>query len=74
MSPRPGFLADTSAMVRILREPTLLARWEEPIGAGLIASCATSPTTWPPPWTQTRQGSGSAGSRSAGRYRRTRTG
>jgi predicted nucleic acid-binding protein len=29
-------------MVRILRDPMLLARWEEPIGAGLIATCAVA--------------------------------
>jgi predicted nucleic acid-binding protein len=33
------FLADTSAVVRLLRDPALLARWESQIHSGTIAIC-----------------------------------
>lgn len=33
------YLLDTSALVRILRQPAVRARWEEQITAGLVAIC-----------------------------------
>lgn len=33
------YLLDTSALVRILRQPAVRARWEEQITAGLVAVC-----------------------------------
>ena len=33
------YLLDTSALVRILRQPTVRARWEEQITAGLVVIC-----------------------------------
>jgi predicted nucleic acid-binding protein len=39
VTPR-GFLADTSALVRILRDQDLFGFWEQPIGDGLVATCA----------------------------------
>lgn len=33
------FLADTSALVRLLRDEALRARWQEQITAGLVAVC-----------------------------------
>jgi predicted nucleic acid-binding protein len=33
------YLLDTSALVRILRQPAIRARWEEQITAGLVAVC-----------------------------------
>lgn len=36
----PGrFLLDTSALVRLLRQPAVLGRWEEQITAGIVAIC-----------------------------------
>jgi predicted nucleic acid-binding protein len=33
------FLLDTSAVVRVLREPAVRGRWEEQITAGIVAIC-----------------------------------
>jgi predicted nucleic acid-binding protein len=33
------FLIDTSALVRLLRDPTVRAAWEEQVNAGLVAVC-----------------------------------
>jgi predicted nucleic acid-binding protein len=33
------FLIDTSALVRLLRDPTVRAAWEEQVSAGLVAVC-----------------------------------
>ena len=33
------YLLDTSALVRLLRDPTVRARWEQQITAGLVAVC-----------------------------------
>ncbi|MBM0226029.1 MULTISPECIES: PIN domain nuclease [Micromonospora] len=33
------YLVDTSALVRLLRDPEVLARWEPAITAGLVAVC-----------------------------------
>lgn len=33
------FLLDTSALVRLLRDPAVRARWEQQITAGLVAVC-----------------------------------
>lgn len=33
------YLVDTSALVRLLREPTVRARWEPQVVAGLLAIC-----------------------------------
>jgi predicted nucleic acid-binding protein len=39
MSP-PGYLVDTSAFVRLSREPELREAWREHLGAGLLALCS----------------------------------
>ncbi|MFI5895484.1 PIN domain nuclease [Actinoplanes sp. NPDC051513] len=36
---RSGYLVDTSAIVRLSRDPTLRAKWLEPLDAGLLAIC-----------------------------------
>ncbi|WBB73481.1 PIN domain nuclease [Micromonospora sp. WMMD1128] len=33
------YLIDTSALVRLLRDPDVLARWEQTVTAGLVAVC-----------------------------------
>ncbi|SBT50308.1 PIN domain nuclease [Micromonospora auratinigra] len=33
------YLIDTSALVRLLRDPAVLARWEQTLTAGLVAIC-----------------------------------
>ncbi|GAB3853444.1 PIN domain nuclease [Micromonospora andamanensis] len=33
------YLVDTSALVRLLRDPAVRARWEQPLVAGLLAVC-----------------------------------
>ncbi|MCZ7421584.1 MULTISPECIES: PIN domain nuclease [unclassified Micromonospora] len=33
------YLVDTSALVRLLRDPTVRDRWEQPLVAGLLAVC-----------------------------------
>ncbi|MGK5521886.1 PIN domain nuclease [Micromonospora sp. URMC 107] len=33
------YLVDTSALVRLLRDPDTQARWEQPLTAGLLAVC-----------------------------------
>lgn len=33
------YLVDTSALVRLLRNPDVRSRWEQPIAAGLLAIC-----------------------------------
>ncbi|MGC4788688.1 PIN domain nuclease [Micromonospora sp. DT178] len=33
------YLVDTSALVRLLRDPDTRARWEQPLTAGLLAVC-----------------------------------
>jgi len=34
------FLVDTSALVRLLRQPRLQAEWAQQMEAGLVATCA----------------------------------
>ncbi|MEE3919197.1 hypothetical protein V2I01_15030 [Micromonospora sp. BRA006-A] len=33
------YLIDTSALVRLLRDPDVLARWDQQVTAGLLAVC-----------------------------------
>jgi predicted nucleic acid-binding protein len=36
---RPCFLADTSAVVRLFRDPSALEEWREVVDAGLVSTC-----------------------------------